>query len=87
MRQVDELVDAEAVDEVVHDDGRVDVLGLADDGRRARVVEEEVVHQAGPPGRDAVRAAEADVADEGVPAAVEVAGVEVASEAVLLESS
>lgn len=72
------------MDEVVGEDGAVGELGLADEVHGARVVEEEVMHQARPPGRDAVRAAETHVAHERVPAAVEVACVVIGAETIFL---
>lgn len=84
MGEVDELVEPEAVHEVVRQHRAVGVLGLADGVRRARVVEEQVVHQARPPRRHPVGAAEPHVADEGVPAPVVVAGAVVCAEAVFL---
>lgn len=82
--QVDQAHDVEAVGEVVGQHGAVDVLGLADELHGARLVEEHVVHDAAPPGADAVRAAEARVADQRVAAAVEVAGRVVGAHVVLL---
>lgn len=79
MWQINKLVQPKAVDQVIHDDCRVGVLGLANHPHCARVVEEEVVHEAAPPGRHAMRTAEAHVADEGVAAAVKVLGVVVAA--------
>lgn len=73
VRQVDELVQAETMDEVIRQHRAVGELGLADDVVGARVVEEEVVHQARPPGRDAVRPPVAHVAHQRVAAAVVVA--------------
>lgn len=82
--QVDELVEAEAVDHVVGQDGAVGALGLADQGPRPRLVQEHVVHQARPPGRHPVRAPEPHVAHQRVPPAVEVARAVVRAQAVLL---
>lgn len=84
VRQIDKVLDAKAVDEVVHDDSRVGVLGLAHDMHGARVIEEEVMHQAAPPGSHTMRATESNIAHEGVTAAVKVAGIVVAAETVLL---
>lgn len=84
MRQVDKLVKAKAMDEIVHDDCRVAVLGLAHDIHGSGVIQVEVMHQAAPPRRYSVRAAETDIANEGVAATVKVSGVVVASESILL---
>lgn len=84
MRQVDKLVKAKTMDEIVHDDGRVAVLGLAHDIHGSRIIQIEVMHQAAPPRRYSVRAAETDIADKGVAATVKVSGVVVASEPILL---
>lgn len=85
MRQIDKLVQAKAMDEVVHDDCGVAVFGLAHDIHCSRVIEIEIMHQTAPPGRHAVRASEPDIADEGMAATVEVAGVVVTAEAILLK--
>ena len=84
MRQVNKLVQPKAMNQVIHDNRRVGILGLANHPHCARVVEEEVVHETAPPRRHAMRAAEAHVTDEGVAAAVKVLGVVIAAEAVLL---
>lgn len=84
MRQVDKLVNVEAVHNVVREDRVVGLLGLAYDTRGARVIQEQVVDERGPPGTDTVGAAIADVADERVAATVPVLGVVVGAELVFL---
>jgi hypothetical protein len=82
--QVDVALDREAVRVFVGEHGGPRRLGLADDALRARLVEEDVVDAAGPPGVDALGAAHAGFADERVPAAVVVAGVIVRAVVILL---
>lgn len=86
MRQINKLIQAKTMDEVVHDDRGVAVFGLAYDIHCSGVIEIEIMHQAAPPGRHAVRASESNIADEGMAAAIEVAGVVVATESILLDN-
>jgi hypothetical protein len=74
MRQINKLIQAKTMDKIVHDDIH-----------RSGIVEIEVMHQTAPPGRHAVRASETDVADEGMATAIEVSGVVVTTESILLE--
>lgn len=84
VRQIHDALEVEPGGVVVCQRREVGVLGLADDELGARVVEEHVVHDAAPPHHDAVLAAEANVADERVAAAVPVVGVVVRAQMVLL---
>lgn len=84
MRQIDKLIQSKPVDEVVHDDCRVAVFGLAHDIHCSGIVEIEIMHQTAPPGRHAVRASESDIADEGMATAIEVSRVVVTTESILL---
>lgn len=82
--EIDVLANGEALGVLVGQDDGPAGLGLAHDVGRARVVEEAVVDAARVPGVDAPRAAEGGVANQGVPAAVEVSRVVVCAEVVLL---
>lgn len=84
MRQIDKLIQAKPVDEIVHDNRGVAVFGLAHDIHCSGVIEIEIMHQAAPPGRHAVRASESDIANEGMATAIEVVGVVVTAESILL---
>lgn len=84
VRQVDQLGKIHASGVVVRQGGQVGVLRLASDKLRSRVVQENVVHQPGPPCNCAVRASESLVADEGVTASVPVPGIVVCAKVVLL---
>lgn len=72
------------MDEVVHDDCGVAVFGLAHDIHCSGIVKVEIMHQTTPPGRHAVRTSETNIADEGMAATVEVAGIVIAAESILL---
>lgn len=86
MRQINKLIQAKAVNEVVHDNCGVAVFGLAHDIHCSGVIEIEIMHQAAPPGRHAVRASETDVADEGMATAIKVSRVVVTAESILLRN-
>lgn len=85
MGKVDKLVDAESVHQIVYDDSRIRAFGLTNYPHGTWVVEEEVMHQTAPPGRNTVRSAKANVADEGVAAAVKVFSVVVATKTIFLQ--
>ena len=84
MGKVDKLVEAEAVHEVVGEHGAVGPFGLTHHLRRARVIQEQVVHQARPPRRHSVRAPEPHLSNQRVPAPIEVARIVVRTKSVLL---
>lgn len=75
MWEIDEFLDIEPVRVIVCEDGGVRGFGLSDNKARSRLVEEDVVHQAAPPGHHTVRSSEAGISHEGMSAAVVVACV------------
>ena len=82
--QVHVLADSQSHRVLVREDGAARRFRLADDVRRAHVVEEAIVDTAGVPCVDAVGAAERGVADERVATAVVVFGFVVGAVVVLL---
>lgn len=60
--------------EIVHQNRAIGELGLANYIHGAWIIEEKIMHETGPPRTNTVRTTIPHVADETVPAAVEVAG-------------
>lgn len=83
MRQIHKLAHAEPMHQIIRQDSRVGELGLAHHLHRARVVQEQVMHQAAPPGAHAVRPTVPHIAHQRVAAAVKVQAIVVRAQPVL----
>lgn len=84
MRQVHILHDTKPTHQVITQYRAVGHLGLANDELCSRLIQEEVVNDTRPPGRDSVLAAETCVAYEGMSPTVKVTCIGVDTEVVLL---